>query len=357
MTELPSKQELLSYQARWMRRAGTAAVAGAFIITVSIVIGRIGLDFPSADSDADQLAFVHAHYSRLLLSSVIQAVGFALLMVPLLFLFRSASGRSERVRAAFVGLIVLGPLAYGIGLVFSPIATSDTADKFAAQAPAVEQRARQQAEAPSAAAAKPNPKPKQTKKASGTTTGPAGGATSGAQPKTPDQAASDARENLADTLNKKTSALEVVGGVTSLVGALSLVFGLIYTSLWAMRTGLLTRFWGMLGVAFGIFVVIPIFPAVPGIVLWFAAIGLMFLGVWPRPMPPAWAVGEAISWPRPGEDIGPPPERPGPGGTVEGSGREVAEPPLPEDGTAAGQPDEPAGETQGERRKKRKRRG
>jgi hypothetical protein len=94
-------------------------------------------------------------------------------------------------------------------------------------------------------------------------------------------------------------------------------------------------------------------------VLWFAITGLMLARLWPRPLPPAWEAGEAIPWPRPGEDLGPPVAERGESGTVEGSGREISEPPLPE-GTQNGEPDQPPeppyGETQGQRRKKRKRR-
>jgi hypothetical protein len=123
-----------------------------------------------------------------------------------------------------------------------------------------------------------------------------------------------------------------------------------------MRTGLLSRFWGALGMAFGLFLVIPLFPPIPGLVLWFAATGLMFLGLWPRPLPPAWEAGEAVPWQRL-EDGGPSAE--GGPATVEGSGREVSETPLPESGDGAeGQTEarDPSGETQGQRRKKRKRR-
>jgi hypothetical protein len=125
-----------------------------------------------------------------------------------------------------------------------------------------------------------------------------------------------------------------------------------------MRTGLLTRFWGALGMAFGLFLVIPIFPPIPGLVLWFASIGLMFLGLWPRPLPPAWDAGEAVPWQRAGEDLGPSPGADqGSGGTVEGSGREVSEAALPEDGDGEqSQAVDEYGQTQGQRRKKRKRR-
>ena len=56
-------------------------------------------------------------------------------------------------------------------------------------------------------------------------------------------------------------------------------------------------------------------------------------------------------------DIGPTPEERGDAGTVEGTGREVSEQPLPENGQPDQPPEPPYGETQGQRRKKRKRRG
>ncbi len=350
MNSLPSKEELLAFQEQWLRRAGVAALAGAFIVAASVVLQQVGLDVPGGDSDADQLVFEHAHASRLIYSSVIQAVGFALFLGPLLFLFRSAQGRSERVRSFATALIIIGPLAFAIGLAVSSVGSTKAADKFTAQEPAVVQQARQQAEAaqtPAPAAPKKD-KPKAATTTTTTATTPA----AAAKPKTPDQAASDAREGLADHLNKHTTLL-IVGGIISTIGVLALVFGMIYTNLWCMRLGLLTRFWGALGMAFGLFLIIPLFPPIPGLVLWFAVLGLMLVGRWPRPLPPAWAAGEAIPWQRPGDDLGPPPAQPG---TVEGSGREVSEPPLPENGPPEQPPEPPYGETQGQRRKKRKRR-
>jgi hypothetical protein len=107
--------------------------------------------------------------------------------------------------------------------------------------------------------------------------------------------------------------------------------------------------------AFGLFLIFPLFPPVPGLAFWFAILGLMFLGFWPRPLPPAWEAAEAIPWQRPGDDLGPPPEERGDAGTVEGTGREISERPLAENGGPGETPPEP-GESQGQRRKKRKRR-
>jgi hypothetical protein len=375
---LPSKQEVLAFQARWIRRAGWAALAACFIVAGSIVYQHAGLSFPSANSDADQLAFFHAHEGRLIGSSVIQGIGFMFFVGPLLFLFRSAAARSVRVRRAFTALIVLGPIAFGLGLVLSAIGTSQSARNFVRQEPAAVQRARQEA-ATGAGTAAPVKKgaPKGTTTAQATATAaqtntivvatttrtvtattPSGGTTTttvpAGKPLTQDQAGSVARENLADHLNRHTTML-IIGGLVSTIGVLGMVFGMVYTSMWCMRLGLLTRFWGALGIAFGLFLVIPIFPPIPGLVLFFAAIGLMFLGVWPRPLPPAWAAGEAIPWQRPAEDLGPPSG--GEPGTVEGSGRQVSEPPLDETEAEEAQPTiDQFGHTQGQRRKKRKKR-
>jgi hypothetical protein len=364
-SSLPSKQEVLAFQARWIRRAGAAGLFGAFVVAAAIVLQRIGLHLPNGDSDADQLVFEHAHSSRLIYSSVLQGIGFMLFLGPLLFLFRAAQARSQRVRSFATALIILGPLAFGLGLAISSVGSTNAADKFKTQEPAVVQQARQQAEQQAKAPAPATPKKDSSATGTGSTTTGTGSTTTGTattaaapRPKTPDQAASGAREGLADHINKHTTVL-IVGGLISTIGVLALVFGMIYTNLWSMRLGLVTRFWGALGMAFGLFLIIPLFPPVPGLVLWFAVLGLMFLGLWPRPLPPAWAAGEAVPWQRGGDDLGPPPSERGEPGTVEGSGREISEPPLPE-GTQNGEPDQPPeppyGETQGQRRKKRKRR-
>ena len=73
---------------------------------------------------------------------------------------------------------------------------------------------------------------------------------------------------------------------------------LFYSCLWAMRTGILTRFWGSLGMALGV-------AALLGLVIftlvWFVYFALLALDRVPGGKPPAWAAGEAIPWPTPGE--------------------------------------------------------
>jgi hypothetical protein len=345
---LPSKQELLAFQARWMRPAGICAILGALIIAVSLPLQPSG----GGDNDAEQLTNLHGQTTELIVGQGI-LIGLALLLfIPLLYvLFRAAQGRTERVRRGFVVLAFIGPALFATSGVMVSVALNDIAGKFVDQAPAKERQAREQAAAAQAAAA--TGAGEQSKQ--GTTTSPGTTTTTPQQtatPRTPEQAASQARDDLADDLINDSGLLQA-GQLVRFIGLFSLVFAMIYIPLWAMRTGLLTRFWAMLGVALGVsLVLLPV--GIFGLVIWFAVVGLMLAGWWLRPLPPAWAAGEAIPWPSASEDIGPPPEERGGPGTVEGSGREVSEG-LPEAGEPPEQVPQP-GETQGQRRKKRKRR-
>ena len=124
----------------------------------------------------------------------------------------------------------------------------------------------------------------------------------------------DARNKLVDDQVRDTS-LYTPAQITGLFGSLALIASAIYTFIWAMRTGLLTRFMATLGMIFiAALLLIPQLGPF-GLVFWFAVFGLMMVGRWIRPAPPAWAAAEAIPWPKAGEDIGPPVERP-PSGTV-----------------------------------------
>jgi hypothetical protein len=360
LNSLPSKQELLDFQARWMRPAGICAILGALIIAVSLPLQPSA----SGDDDAEQLTDLNDQSTELIFGQGI-LIGIALLLfIPLLYvLIRAVQGRTERVRRGMVVLAFIGPVLFAASGVMVSVALNDIAGKFVDQAPAKERQAREQAAAAQGAAATgaAGGQPKQAAKGQtttgATTTAPGTTTTTpqqaAATPRTPEQAASQARDDLADDLIDDSGLLQA-GQLLRFVGLLSLVFALIYIPLWAMRTGLLTRFWAMLGLALGVsLVVLPV--GIFGLVIWFAVVGLMLARWWIVTLPPAWDAGKAIPWPSGGEDIGPPPEDRGGSGTVEGSGREVAEPPLPEEGEAREEP-HPSGETRGQRRKKRKRR-
>jgi hypothetical protein len=98
----------------------------------------------------------------------------------------------------------------------------------------------------------------------------------------------------------------VAGVAYSLVqlGTLAIGVAIGLTALYAMRVGLLTLFMGVLGIIVGSLVALSVlfFVSVEGglpfvRIIWLLALGALFLGHWPRALPPAWVTGEAQPWP------------------------------------------------------------
>jgi hypothetical protein len=83
--------------------------------------------------------------------------------------------------------------------------------------------------------------------------------------------------------------------VMQIFGSLALAIALVLVSLNAMRTGLLTRLYGVLGIITGATLVIFPLPIVQ--VFWLGALALLCLGLWPGGLPPAWRSGVAEPWP------------------------------------------------------------
>jgi hypothetical protein len=83
--------------------------------------------------------------------------------------------------------------------------------------------------------------------------------------------------------------------VMQIFGSLALAIALVLVSLNAMRAGLLTRMFGVLGIITGATLVIFPLPIVQ--VFWLAALAALCLGAWPGGLPPAWQSGMAEPWP------------------------------------------------------------
>ena len=83
--------------------------------------------------------------------------------------------------------------------------------------------------------------------------------------------------------------------VMQIFGSLSLAIALVLVSLNAMRAGLLTRLYGVLGIITGATLVIFPLPIVQ--VFWLGGLALLCLGVWPGGLPTAWRSGMAEPWP------------------------------------------------------------
>src|SRR5262245_41809662 len=264
-----SRQEILDFQRRWMRPVGIVAILAAGLLVAAGVVGSVG----STSNDAEQLQLYHEHSGRLVLASVISGLGLLLLSVPLYFLFWSARARSDRVRGFAGPLIVLGSILVCVqGIVFS-LGFKDASDQYVAGRAAVEAKALQA----------PTPTTTGTTTAKGSTSSGTSNPGTTTTARTPAQRAVAAKVDFAKDKVNDSSKVRA-GRIIGLLGALTLIGGTIYTLVWSMRTGLLSRFMATFGMVFvAALVLIPSIGPF-GIVLWFAVLGLMFAGRWIRPL-------------------------------------------------------------------------
>jgi hypothetical protein len=237
-----SSAEIIERERRWaMPAALTTFVAVAlFLASLILLATKFG-----ASGNAELLRKIDKDSGTLVLTYLIRALGSALLAVPLLYLFRAAEARSDRVRRQLIGLVIAGPLFYAGFAIFTGLSLHDAAPDFVAK----------------------------------------GIAGSG-----------DHADNVAQNVINDASLHDVAAGF-GFGGALGFAFAMSYTCLHATRVGLLTRFWGSLGVALGVASII----FFQYTLLWIVYLGLLIAGWLPRGRPPAWAAGEAIPWPTPGE--------------------------------------------------------
>jgi hypothetical protein len=112
----------------------------------------------------------------------------------------------------------------------------------------------------------------------------------------------DASERTAGAARDITASAPIgIGFLLDSLGTFALAVAVVIVCLNAMRVGLLTRFFGVLGIIIG---VLPIFSMVggyqldqPGIIraFWMVAVGLLIAGRIKQP--PAWQTGRAEPWP------------------------------------------------------------
>jgi hypothetical protein len=236
----------LDRERSFAKPAALAAFGAVALYAISVIVEQSS-GFQTEGLKSEQLQSFHDNSGVLLLATVVRSLGFLLIAVPLLHLFRAAKLRSARVRPEMVGFVFLGPALLAVQSVLSWLATSQvTADFIDRQA----------------ASAHP---------------------------------AELAQRLIDDSTFRKVASALVIPAI------LALAVALLYVSLQAMRTGLLTRFAGSLGMALGVSMIL-IFPiALLLLMVWLVFAGLTFLGAAPGGRPPAWDAGEAIPWPTPGE--------------------------------------------------------
>jgi hypothetical protein len=275
-----SVAEVLERERRWAIPTALASLATVVLIIVSAVL----INAINGDGDAEILRSAYAHSSDITLSSILQAVGLMLMVAPFVYLFRAAQARSVRVRGQLIGLVIAAPLFLATASVLNAVATNAAASDFVAGRATTNLTI-------------------QKATAECRTDRQSGGAASfkdkyGAGADALSQCATKkVADDRAKNAVKGASAQGLATGF-GLAGRLGLAFALGYTALWGMRTGLLTRFWGSLGIALGVAALLLL---IQFTLIWFLYFGLLAAGWLPRGRPPAWAAGEAIPWPTPGE--------------------------------------------------------
>jgi hypothetical protein len=254
----------LAWEERWARPAALGALIAVAAIVAAIVVA--GQAVGGSDGDSELLRNVDAHRSAQLISSILQAIGVGLLALPLYYLFRAAEARSETMRGQLVGVVIAAPLFLAVLAILNGVSLLHAASEFVSD------------EVPPLLAK--------------------GVELNG------DRANDIANDTIAD------APLRPLAAGFGLGGQIGFVVAMFYTAMHAMRTGLLPRFWGSLGMALGAVSFIFFQFAL----LWFVYLGFLIAGLVPGGRPPAWQSGEAEPWPSPGEkaatELPPPPDEP-----------------------------------------------
>ena len=292
------RPELIENEDRKGRIAGILGISGVLgMILLPPLLGLSGEFAELAQDDfVGRLEAFEASRDDLFAGTLIQAAGIAMFAAPLFFLFQAVAARQPNIYKGLIGLTLLGPLLVAASGIFSFAAFDNVASSFLDNAPA----------------------------------------------------GVDQNEAAEDALRDETAFQIFV--YLQLAGGLAMAVAIVYTSFHAMKVGLLTRFLGALGIAAGAGFLL--LGGLGQIFLfgWIVAVSLLIARWWFGVRPPAWAAGEAIPWPKPGE-----------GPVIEPE--ELADPSEFEDKDGDGLPDGPAPDedataksrTSAKKRKKRKR--
>jgi hypothetical protein len=254
--DTPPVEETLAWEAEQGPRAAIAAVIAGLATFVGGIVSSTALSnqphvpvatalqnaaTPGADRRpslrAPQLEYIHHKAGTLLLGGIILAIGYFALLPALGYLYRAAKARRPQVPRAALILGLIGPALLGVAAVVFQIALTTKAGDFASSS-------------------------------------------------------NHTRAAVDDVT--KAGLLRGVQ-VLQLPGTLCLAFALVLLALNSMRTGLLSRFMGVLGIISGAALVL--LPQNPIVVFWLLALALLFARRWPQGMPPAWETGRAEPWP------------------------------------------------------------
>ncbi len=339
------KADVLAWESRWSLPTGLLT----FLAVVILIVSAVVIADVNGSTEVELLGSAYQHASSVTISSILEAIGFLLLTAPLYFLFRAGVARADgKMKSQLVGVIVVAPIFFAISGVLNGVATNEAATAF--------HKGEAQSTLSASKGAEQCREEEREKGAKAFAEKHEGGSTPLKTCEAEEQEESAAENALSE------ASLRAAATGFGLAGRIGLAVALVYSCLWGMRVGLLSRFWGSLGMALGVAALLLL---VQFVLIFFIYFGLLLIGKLPGGRPPAWAAGEAIPWPTPGErmakEIEPKDGGPGPDGDGESAGSagelpEGVEAPEPEEAPdpAEGNGSSPGGG--GPRRRKRKRR-
>jgi hypothetical protein len=258
------REAVLEWERRWRLPAALASLGAIAFVLAAILVANQAVGSSSGDSEL--LRNVDQHRAAQMISNILQAIGVGLLAAPLYYLFRAANARSEAMRGQLVGVVVAAPLFLAALAILSGLSTLSAATTFVND------------DVPRLLAR---------------------GVALGSE---------RANDVAGDAITE--APLRPLAAGFGLGGQLGFVIAMFYTAMNAMRVGLLPRFWGSLGMALGAVS----FLFFQFALLWFVYLGVLLIGRVPGGRPPAWETGEAMPWPKPGEEVAAGLEPPDPDG-------------------------------------------
>jgi hypothetical protein len=309
------RERIIERERRWARPAAITAVAAAALMVASFLVR---LQIPVEDTTSAQFEAFDENGGTIAAFSFLAAPAFLLMIGPLLYLFHAAQARNPRVRAAMVGFVFIGPVLLATQTIVNWAAVTQIASDFVEQEPLVRD------EQPYARFLDDLKRDKTSiEKVTLYTDSDEvdvefknGDFRTSQYPPDEEEALIDRLDAagvdqeedsngepgdaLAQRISEDSTAGQV-GGSLQFPGLLGLIVAMVYVPLQAVRAGLLTRFFGTLGMALGVSVILLPF-GITLLFLWIGWLGLLFVGRVPGGRPPAWEAGEAIPWLRPGDE-------------------------------------------------------
>lgn len=235
-------QENLAFEREWRTRAIVFAVVGALLPLAGFVVRAITIKDIPDHVRIDQLVFLDKHSTGVIVSALLIGLGAPAVGGALYYLFRAVKGRRPAIPQVALFCIGIGAIGTLISEIGFQVALTSVAGDWVRSHP-----------------------------------------------------------TLADEISARDAfsgpGLQVLQGL-GLGAQLALGFAFVIVSLNAMRVGLVTRFTGIVGIASGVFLVIPLLSPLPIVqAFWLLALALLFSHHWPSGLPEAWSSGEARPWP------------------------------------------------------------